>query len=178
MKRLFALALAVALAVAGPARAGSIAVGAFGGMSYPVLQDDTGHGPLMGARLSVRVVPFVTLEPYYGSSSLADKVTSVAGTDYVRQGFDQKIWGVDLLLASSGPLAFYPVVGVGQTKLSRAAYDQTFTTYNAGAGLGLAVVPRLTFHVRGEANVVSDGQTSRKFASATAGLTYSLFGLP
>ena len=85
MKRLIALALVVLASQPVLARAGGLGVGVFGGESYPVLQDDTGNGTLVGVRVPLKLVPFVTIEPWYASSSLSDKVTSVAGLDYTRQ---------------------------------------------------------------------------------------------
>src|SRR5262249_34152731 len=48
MKRLLWVAIAVWAVAAHPARAGSIGVGVFGGMSVPVLQDDQDNGSIYG----------------------------------------------------------------------------------------------------------------------------------
>jgi hypothetical protein len=178
MRRFIALALALVLLPAGVARAGSIGIGAFGGMSYPVLQDDTGKGTLTGVRVALKFVPLVTLEPYYASSGLTDKVTSVAGIEYTRQGFDEKAYGANVMLAMGGPLSFYPIAGYGQTQLTRSSYDKTMTTYNLGFGLGISPAPKVTIHIRGEMQAVVDGSTSRKFGNATAGVSLALFGMP
>jgi len=178
MKRLIALALVVLASQPVLARAGGLGVGVFGGESYPVLQDDTGNGTLVGVRVPLKLVPFVTIEPWYASSSLSDKVTSVAGLDYTRQGFDEKIYGVNAMFATGGPLSFYPIVGIGQASLKRAGYDQTLTSYNAGIGIGISPLPKFSIDLRAEAQAVVDGQTTRKFGNATAGVTYHLLGLP
>lgn len=178
MRRFTALALALLALSAGVAQAGGIGLGAFAGMSYPVLQGDTGKGTLVGLRAPVKLVPMVTVEPFYASTQLADKVQSVADVSYTRQGFDEKAYGANLMLAMGGPLSFCPIVGVGRTSLKRTGYDQTFTTYNAGLGLMVSAFPKFTFDLRGELQAVVDGQTTRKFGNATAGVSYSLFGLP
>ena len=178
MKRFIALVLVLMALPCGVVRAGGIGVGVFGGRSYPVLQQDAGNGTLVGVRAPVHIVPFAALEPYYASTSLSDKVTSVAGVDYRRQGFDEKVYGVNAMFAAGGPLSFYPLVGVGKTSLTRAGFDRSFTSYNVGFGLGISPVPKLSVDLRAELQAVVDGQTTRKFGNATAGVSYSLFGLP
>jgi hypothetical protein len=178
MKRHIALGIVLLALSCGVAHAGGIGVGVFGGQSYPVLQDDSGNGTLFGVRVPVRIVPFVAVEPYYASTSLSDKATTVAGVSYTRQGFDEKVYGANVMFATGGPLSFYPFVGYGRTSFERPGYDRTFTSYNAGFGMGISVVPKVSFDVRGELQAVVDGHTTRKFGNATVGLSYSLFSVP
>lgn len=177
MKRIVVSALALLL-WAGNARAGGIGLGAFAGMSYPVLQDDTGEGALVGLRAPVSVVPMLTVEPFYASSRLADKVTMVADVPYAREGFDERAYGVNLMLATGGPLSFYPFAGIGKTTLERTGFESTFTTYDVGVGLSVSPLPKLSVDLRAELQAVVDGDVTRKFGNATAGVSYRLFGLP
>jgi hypothetical protein len=192
MRRLVALALAFACVTAVPARAGGIALGAFGGMTYPVVQKDTGNGTLYGVRAPVSLVPFLTVEPYWASSSFADKQLTLGPVSYTRSGFDETAYGVNVLVASGGPLSFYPFAGLGRATLKSGGASQAYTTYDGGFGVGVSIVPKLSFHLRGEFQAVmcdpttrtfgdvtiTEGKTTRKFASVTAGVTYSLLGLP
>jgi hypothetical protein len=178
MKRLIACVLAAACLSAAPAHAIGIGIGAFGGMSYPVLQDDTGNGTLYGVRVPVNVVPFLSVEPYWSSSKLGDKVQNIGGIDFTRAGFDETAYGANLILATGGPLSFYPLAGIGKTTLKRPGLDTSYTTYNAGFGIGISAIPKLTIHIRGELQAVVDGQTTRKFGNATAGVSYSFISLP
>lgn len=178
MKRLLALTLALLAASAGTAGAGGIGVGAYGGMSFPLVQEDVSQGSLMGLRFPVTLVPLVTVEPYWASSSLGDKDQTIGGLTYTRAGFDESAFGVNAMLTTGGPVQFYPFVGLGSTKLKRAGYDASLTTYNAGFGLGFAPVPKLSVHVRGEFQMAVDGGASRKFGNVTLGASYALFSLP
>lgn len=178
MKRAIALSLALLACSAGVASAGSIGAGAFAGMSFPVVQEDVSQGATFGLRFPVKLVPLFTAEPYFASSSLGDKDVEVGGLTYTREGFDATAFGLNAMLTMGGPVQFYPFVGIGSTKLERSGADDSFTTYNAGLGLGLAPMPKLSVHLRGEMQVVVDGEASRKFANVTLGASYALFSMP
>lgn len=178
MKRLIALTLVALALTAGVASAGGVGVGAFAGVSIPVLQDDVGQGTLFGLRAPVKLVPLVTLEPYFASSSLGDKDEDIAGFTYTREGFDETAFGLNALLTMGGPVQFYPFAGIGSTKLERTGADLSLTTYNVGLGLGLNPAPKVSIHIRGELQMAVDGDTSRKFANVTAGASYALFSIP
>lgn len=178
MKRLLALTLVLLAVSAGAAGAGSIGLGAFAGMSIPVLQDDVGRGSLFGLRAPVKIVPLLTVEPYYASSSLGDKDQVIGGFTYTREGFDEKAWGLNAMLTSGGTVQFYPYAGIGQTRLERTGTDLRLTTYNVGLGLAVAPVPKLAVHLRGELQMAVDGGTSRKFGNLTLGASYALFSMP
>lgn len=178
MKRVI-LAACLAVALAGStAQAGSIGVGAFGGVSVPIVQSDVAQGSMFGVRVPVKLVPLLAVEPYYASSALGDAEEDVAGITYTREGFDSKAYGANVMLTMGGPLQFYPFVGIGQTKLKRTGTDESLTTYNFGLGLGITPAPKFTIHIRGELAAAVDGETSRKFGNATVGLSYSLFSMP
>ncbi len=178
MKRLIVLSLALLAVTAGVASAGSVGVGVFAGTSIPVLQDDVAQGTLFGLRAPVKLVPLVTVEPYYASSALGDKDQDIAGITYTREGFDETAYGLNALLTMGGPVQFYPFAGIGSTQLKRTGNDLTLTTYNFGLGLGISPMPKLTLHIRGELQMAVDGEASRKFANVTAGASYALFSMP
>ena len=180
MRRLIAAALVLACVPALPARAGSISLGAFGGMSYPVQQDDVGNGTLYGVRAPVSLVPFLTVEPYWASSKIGNKVVSTPLGDVTNKGFDETAYGASVLLATGGPVSFYPFGSVGQTAIEIGGKSKSYTTYGAGFGIGFSAVPKVALHLRGEFQAVVDGttHTTRKFGTGTLGLSYALFSLP
>ena len=126
----------------------------------------------------MKLVPLVTVEPYYASSSLGDKDVTIADITYTREGFDETAYGLNALLTMGGPVQFYPFAGIGSTNLKRTGNDLTLTTYNFGLGLGISPMPKLTLHIRGEMQMAVDGEASRKFANVTAGASYALFSMP
>lgn len=178
MKRVI-LAACLAVALAGTsAQAGSIGVGAFGGLSIPIVQSDVAQGSMFGLRVPIKLVPLLTVEPYYASSALGDAEEDILGTTYTREGFDGTAYGANLMLTMGGPLSFYPFAGIGQTKLERTGSDLSLTTYNFGLGLGISPAPKVSIHIRGELAAAVDGEASRKFANATVGVSYALFSAP
>ena len=178
MKRLLALMLVLLAASAGTAGAGSIGIGAFAGMSFPVVQEDVAQGSTFGLRFPVKLVPLVTIEPYYASGSLGDKDEAIGGFTYTREGFDETAYGLNAMLTMGGPVQFYPFAGIGSTKLERTGSDLSLTTYNAGFGLGISPMPTLTVHLRGDFQMAVDGEASRKFGNVTLGASYALFSMP
>ncbi len=172
--------LAVALLAIAPAsvHAAGVGVGAYGGFSIPVLQDDVDNGPVYGLRAPVSLLPLLTVEPFFASSALGDKTQTIADIEYTRDGFESTAFGANVMLTLGGPVQFYPWVSIGSTTLKRDGNSDSFTTYGGGLGLGFNVMPKLSLHVRGGADAVVDGEASRKFANVTVGASYALFSMP
>lgn len=159
-----------------------IGVGAFAGTSIPIIQDDNGSGSQFGIRLPVSVVPMLTVEPYFASSSGGDKDQELGGVTYTRSGIDVTSFGANLLLTFGGGFQFAPYVGVGSNKLERDGLDATETGYTFGLGLRFGLpLAKIALHARGGMNAVLEegsSETSRKWVDATLGVSYDLFSLP
>jgi hypothetical protein len=171
--------LAVVLSAA-TASAVDIGVEPFAGVSAPVLQDDRTQGAIWGLRVPVNVVPFLTVEPYFSGASYGDKKLSTIAGSITRDGGKLTAFGANLLLSAGGSsFKFYPFVGFGSDKDKRASTpDLTKTGYNFGLGVGLGLPMKLALDVRGEMQMVVDGDVSRKFVNATAGVSYHVLALP
>jgi hypothetical protein len=168
-----ALALVVGTAVASPVGVG---LGIYGGGSYPIIQQDVGPGNVFGVRVPVHAIPLITVEPYWLSGSMDQGDQTINGIQYTRDGFDQKAFGVNAMLGNiGGPgFHFYPYAGIGSQKLTRTGTEIKDTAYNFGLGLGISPAHKLSLQIRGELNMVKTGDTSRKFANGTFGLSYEL----
>ncbi len=181
MRKILATAvLALALGV-GAASAAEIGIGAFGGISIPILNDLSERGTQFGVRVPVNLLPLLTIEPFYAGSALGD-VDETFGTPitYTRDGGDVKAFGVNALFTFGSPvIKFYPFVGLGSYKLERSgAEDISDVGYNFGLGLGISPIPKLTLHLRGEFSMIATDETSQKFANITAGASYAVFSMP
>ena len=180
MKRLVILALLALTLLPCVAGAKSIGVGAFGGASVPILQDDNGRGTLFGIRVPVQLVPLITVEPLFAKTSGGNKDQAVSGLGTIsRSGMDVSTFGANVLLTFGGKFQLYPFLGIGSFKQTRSgSADLTKSGYNFGLGLGLSPAPKISIHVRGELDSAIDGDTARKWANVTAGVSYSLFSFP
>jgi len=184
MKRRFTLLALVLAAIlpAGAARAASIGVEAFGGVSIPIVQDDTDQGSQFGVRVPVNLIPLLTVEPYFGASALGNKSVTLGAVTYERDGGDVTAFGLNARLGGfSGPgLKVFPYVGIGSHTLKReGTADLTKAGYNFGLGIGFSPLPKLSAGLRGEFNMIPLGnETSRKFANVTLGVSYNVLSLP
>jgi hypothetical protein len=167
---------------AGAAPAANVGVGVFGGGSFPIVQDDNGPGAMLGVRVPVNVVPFLTLEPYFSRSMQGDVEETFGGATYTRSGFDVTAFGANVALGSLGLMSgfsFYPYAGIASYKLTRDGSDDVSEVgYNFGLGFGISPTPLFAINVRGELDLIATGDTSRKFGTATVGVTYKFFPLP
>ena len=180
MRRIFVTTLVALALSAGVAAAADIGIGAFGGVSIPVLNDLSAQGTQFGARIPVNLLPLLTVEPYYGSSALGDVTETFGGVEYTRDGGDLSAFGVNALFTFGSPLfRLFPFVGLGSYKLERkGAEDVSDVGYNFGLGIGFSPIPKVAFNVRGEFNMIPTDETSQKFANVTAGASYSIFSIP
>jgi hypothetical protein len=171
--------LALAL-FAGTAAAVDIGVGAYGGVNVPVLNDLSKQGTDFGIRVPVKLIPLLTVEPFWSKSSLGDAEEDIAGITYTRDGGDLTGFGANALLTFGAPMfQFFPFAGIGSYKLERdGAEDVSDVGYSFGLGLGTSLIPKLSLSVRGELDMVITDETSQKFAKVTAGAAYSFFSLP
>ena len=173
MMRVVCLILLAVMACTGLAAAEGIGlgVGAYGGVSFPIIQDDTGGGGVFGLRVPVKVIPLITVEPFYLTSSLNDVDEEIGGITYTRSGFDEKAFGANVLFRFG---SFYPFAGIGSYKLERNDEDKIQETgWSFGLGLAIPAGRMFTVDLRGELDAIVTGDTSRKFGNLTAGLTYN-----
>ena len=178
MRRL-ALAALCALACAPPAAAATIGIGAFGGGQFPIVQEDAGSGAAFGVRVPITVLPMLSVEPYWRTASLGEVDFEADGVTYTRDGFDHTALGVHVALgslAASTRFGIYPYAGIAAHKLEReGSADIEETGFDFGLGIGFTPATRIRFDVRGELNMIVTGDTSRKFGTASLGVSYDVW---
>jgi hypothetical protein len=177
-----AAAAAALLAVATPCASQDASIGVaglgFAGVSIPIAQDDNGTGSQFGLRAPIALRHVLTLEAYFSSTALGEGKVTVGGTEYTRTGYDITGFGANFLLGrypGAAGVQFYPYAGIGSNSFSRdGSEDFSDVGLNFGLGFGFTPMPRLFFDLRGEAQVVITGDTSRKFANITGGVGYAI----
>jgi opacity protein-like surface antigen len=174
-QRILLALLAVALI---PAAAGAVGIGAgaYIGTSTPVLNEPANSGVIYGVRAPILLAPMLSVEPFYAQSALGDVEDSFGGQTYTRSGPDVKTFGANAIFSFGEGVKFYPLVGIGSTKIEQTgAEDITDTSLNFGLGLGIPFMGRFMADIRAELNSVITGDTSRKFGNFTGGVSYALF---
>ena len=179
-RRIYGLVFLVMLAMPAVAGAGqpTIGISGYGGLNIPIVQDDVKSGPMFGVRVPVTLISILSVEPYFLTSSLGDGEEEIGGFTYTRDGFKQTGFGINAMLGSlaAGPMIhFYPYAGIGHNKLTRSgSEDISEVGYNFGFGLAATPAHAIGLHLRGGLNMVKTGDTSRKFANATLGVSYDV----
>jgi len=183
MRKLFTLAALALFLTAASANAVTIGIGAFGGLSIPIVNDLSTQGSVFGVRAPVGLSPMFTAEAFYSQAALGDAEESFGGpVTYTRDGGEVTGFGANLLLhMGSGSTRFFPFAGIGSYKIERSGSEEISDVgYNFGLGIGFGVpsMPALSFDVRGEAVIIATGETSQKLGNVTAGVSYKLFSTP
>ncbi len=155
-------------------------VGAFGGMDYPVGQDDQTQGTIFGIRGKVKVLPIITLEPRLAFTSFGDAESEDFVLDL--EGSKVNAYGVDAVIGApfgGQGFAMFGVLGAGFYNMKRDQTFEDFTNLGWSAGFGFAIgfTPMVSADARGMAHVIpfDEGGTA-KSVSVTVGLNY-FFGM-
>lgn len=154
-----------------------IGVGAFGGLSIPVAQDDQASGTEFGFRARVKLA-FVTFEPNFTLSKWgqADPVDGITLPD----GSKVTAFGVDALLGGApGVVGFKPYFVIGgasyKVKNDDTKFEETNLGFSGGLGVMFGLSPKFDVDARGKAVIIpmEDGGSKKAF-SITAGITLNL----
>ncbi len=180
MKRMLAVfAIVVLLAPVVVAQTPSFGVGAFGGMDFPILQEDQAQGTIFGVRGRIKLIPLITIEPNVSFTKWGDPELGLTGVTNDLDGSKVTFYGVDGTLGAplAGPgFRMFAIGGIGFYKIKRdqTSQDDTSLGFSGGVGFGLGVTPLIGIDVRGKFHVVPiDGGGSRKSVSAVLGLNYA-----
>lgn len=183
------LVLCAVLLIAGSALAQSPAkfgVGAFGGVSIPVLQEDQGNGTEFGLKGRWGLGSLIVLEPYFSATKWGDPdPVDVGGGgtfDLGIAGSKVTSFGVDAVLGNGvGKMGIAPyfTAGIGSFKVKNddTGFDHSSFGMTAGLGLGIGLTPQLGLDVRGKFVVMpQDPDGSKKAVGVVAGVNYT-FGV-
>lgn len=177
MRVVIVLATLLLIGAALSAQTPTIGVGAFGGLSIPIAQDDQASGTEFGFRARVKLA-FVTVEPNFTLSTWgqADPVDGIP----LHDGSKVTAFGIDALLGGApGVLGFKPyfVIGAASYKVKNddTKFEETDLGFSGGLGVMLGLSPKFDVDVRGKGVVIplEDGG-SKKAISVTAGVAVNL----
>lgn len=175
MRRLLVLATLLLALYTAPAAATTIGVEVFGGVGIPIAQDDNNTGGMFGLRVPVGI-PVVTLEGFYQRTNGGETEQTFNGITTTRSGLEVTQFGVNALFGHPGGqgMTFFPYVGINSSSFDRIGTDsESELGFDFGLGLGFGFAESFYIDGRGEANVVTMGGTSRKWANINVGIGYN-----
>lgn len=186
--RIVLVLLLMSIALTYPvAHAFRFSAGAFAGFNFPVAQEDTKSGTVMGLKARIPLTTFLAVEPNYTYLKNGDaevKVETWGNTAMKNNGGKFNTFGVDLAIGGvSGYRGFnvYGILGIASAKFAKKGIpDLTKGSYWFGVGFEYGVTDFLTLDVRGKALIFpykddsyDKGDTgSRKNGIVTIGLNY------
>jgi len=176
MKRVLVIVgFVLLLAVSASAQAPKLGVGAFGGLSMPVLQDDQSQGTMFGARGRFALTPGIVLEPFFASAAWGDP-DAVDGVELV-SGSKVTAFGLNAALGiSPGKPGLKPffLAGVGSFKVKNddTGYDESAFGFQGGLGFAFGLAPQFDLDIRGVGMIAPQESGSKKSLNILAGLTF------
>ncbi len=173
MRKFAIVAVLMLVAVAASAQTPKLGVGAFGGLSIPLAQDDQASGTVFGFRARISLAGSLALEGQLGMTKWgqADPVDGIT----LPEGSKLTSFGVNGILGGGPGPGMKPffLAGFGSYKIKNddTGFDESRMGYNGGIGLGIGLGPKLSLDARGEAVIIPmDGGGSKKAVTGTAGV--------
>ncbi|MGD8605148.1 MAG: outer membrane beta-barrel protein [Candidatus Zixiibacteriota bacterium] len=180
MKRLLlVLCLLLCFSQVTHAQGPRIGVGAFGGLDFPIVQDDQGQGTVFGLRARIRALPIITVEPNIAFSKYGDPDLGIPGVTNDLEGSKVTFYGVDGTFGApfAGPgFRIFGIAGIGWYKVKRdqTMQDKTRIGYSGGLGLGFGLTPAISLDVRGKLHVIPwENGGSKKSVTTVLGINYA-----
>jgi len=159
-----------------------ISAGLFGGLNFPVAQEDSKSGNGFGLRAKFSPSPMIAGSVFYENRSFGDPELTILGQTMTTDGGKVTAFGVEAMIGSVGGGMgphFYWALGISNYKWTRDGYeDLSKIGYHLGPGFELVVPANIGLEIRGKFEIVpTDGGGSRKNALVFIGVNYH-FGLP
>ncbi len=173
---LFILTLTLAVPVWGQK---DISVGVFGGLNYPIVQDDAGSGNDFGIKAKFSPIPMIAGSAFYESRALGDPTINVFGVEYTTDGGKIASFGVEALIGNTGGGPgphFYWAIGISNYKWTRDNWeDVSEVGYHIGPGIEIGLPSNIGLEIRAKFEVVpTGGEGARKNGIILVGANYHI----
>jgi len=180
MRKVICLIIAV-LFVAGSssgaiAQAGKFSVGAFGGFSIPLAQDDAKGGALFGAKGRILLLPYLGVEPYFAMAQIKGKDAEAREETFTLGDGDITSFGADLVLGSIsglGKTKFYGLVGINSNSYKRERVpDESGLGFAFGGGVEFFATEMMSLEFRAKYHPIKIGEGGRVHLDLSGGVNY------
>ncbi len=156
-----------------------ISFGVYGGLNYPIVQDDAGSGSGFGIKAKFSPMPMIAASAFYEARTIGDPSIDAGGASQTSGGGNVSSFGVEALIGNTGGgtgLHFYWAIGISSYKWTRDNLDDlTKVGYHIGPGFEIGLPSNLGLEIKGKFELVpTDGGGSRKNAIVSAGVNYHL----
>jgi len=160
-----------------------IAIGVYGGMNMPVVQDDAKSGTGFGLKAKFAPSPLIAGSAFFESRSFGDaeQTIPVGGEDITMTSDGGKVtaFGAEAMIGSvgGGPGPhFYWMLGIASYKWTRDGYeDLSKVGYHLGPGLEFGFPAKIGIEAKAKFEIVpTDGGGSRKNLLIFIGANYHL----
>jgi len=180
MKKILPIFLIIALANTASALT-DLSVGAYGGLNFPIVQQDTKSGSGFGLKAKFSPSPMIALTGFYESRAFGDPELTIFNQTMTTDGGKVASYGAEALFGSvgGGPGPhFYWALGIFNYKWTRKGFDDLSKVgYHLGPGLEFVLPANIGIEIRAKFEIVpTDGGGSRKNALVFVGANYH-FGL-
>ncbi len=178
MKKLLLFIFTLALTVPVLAQK-DISVGFFGGLNYPIVQDDAASGSGYGLKAKFSPIPMIAGSAFYESRSLGDPTIEAFGAEYTTDGGKVTSFGVEALIGNTGGghgPHFYWAVGISSYKWTRDNWeDVSEVGYHIGPGIEIVLPSNIGLEIKAKFEVVpTGGEGARKNATIAIGANYHI----
>jgi hypothetical protein len=169
----------VALFVAGSssvALAGKFSVGAFGGLSIPLVQDDAKSGALFGAKGRILLLPYLGVEPYFAMAKIKGGDAEAREETFTLGDGDVTSFGADVVLGSIsgvGKTKFYGLVGINSNSYKRDRVpDESGLGFDFGGGVEFFPTEMVSLELKAKYHPIKLGEGGRVNLEFSGGVNY------
>jgi len=157
-----------------------LSAGGFGGVNFPIVQEDSGIAGIAGFKARATFLPFVAVEPNFTYIRQGGISMDVSDVDMNRDGGNLYAYGADLVLGSFDSVEefyWYFIFGLYGNAMRRVGRED-LNKFGFNLGFGLEILPTdvLGIDFRTKAQIITIDGGSRKNIMITGGLNYYFGG--
>jgi hypothetical protein len=154
--------------------------GGFGGVNFPIVQEDSEIAGIAGCKIRATFQPFLAVEPNFTYIRQGGITLDVDGVDMDRDGGDLYSIGADMVLGSFDSVEefyWYFIFGLYSNGMRREGRED-LNKFGFNLGFGLEILPTdvLGVDFRTKLQIITIEGGSRKNILVTGGLNYYFGG--
>lgn len=155
-------------------------VGGFGGVNFPIVQEDSKIAGIAGFKARATFLPYLAVEPNFTYIRQGGITLDVGGVDMDREGGNLYSYGADLVFGSLESIKkfyWYFICGLYGNSMRRLGRED-LNKFGFNLGVGLEILPSNVIGIdfRTKVQIITIEGGSRKNILVTGGLNYYFGG--